>query len=120
MSAFRIAYEDEHLLVVDKAAGLVVHPARAHTQGTLSQLLGASAAGGDPERAGIVHRLDRDTSGLLVVARSQHAHKLLQAALARREITREYLALVRGRPPVLLMTFRSEVDYPRTVAYVAS
>jgi len=109
VSAFRIAYEDEHLLVVDKAAGLVVHPARAHTQGTLSQLLEVSAAGGDPERAGIVHRLDRDTSGLLVVARSQHAHKLLQAALARREITREYLALVRGRPPARSGTIEAPV-----------
>ena len=109
MSAFRIAYEDEHLLVVDKAAGLVVHPARAHTQDTLSQLLAASAAGGDTERAGIVHRLDRDTSGLLVVARSPHAHKLLQAALARREITRDYLALVRGRPPARSGTIEAPV-----------
>jgi 23S rRNA pseudouridine1911/1915/1917 synthase len=57
------------------------------------------AAGGDPERAGIVHRLDRDTSGLLLVARSQQAHRLLQRALGRREIEREYLALVEGRPP---------------------
>jgi 23S rRNA pseudouridine1911/1915/1917 synthase len=86
-------------LVVDKAAGLVVHPARGHRQGTLSQLLDGVAAGGDPGRAGIVHRLDRDTSGLLVVARSEEAHGLLQAALAARLIEREYLALVLGRPP---------------------
>ena len=98
MSAFRIAYEDEHLLVVDKGPGVVVHPARGHGEGTLAQLLAASAAGGDPERAGIVHRLDRDTSGLLVVARSEQAHRRLQAALKRRLIEREYLALVRGRP----------------------
>lgn len=95
----RIAYEDEHLLVVDKPAGLVVHPARGHREGTLSQLLSEQLAGGEPERAGIVHRLDRDTSGLLVLARSEQAHKRLQAAMARREIKREYLALVEGRPP---------------------
>jgi 23S rRNA pseudouridine1911/1915/1917 synthase len=99
---FRVAYEDEHLLVVDKAPGVVVHPAKGHRQDTLSQLLAAAAAGaagGDPERAGIVHRLDRDTSGLLVVARSEQAHAALQKALARREIEREYIALVQGRPP---------------------
>jgi 23S rRNA pseudouridine1911/1915/1917 synthase len=96
---FAIAYEDEHLLVVDKAAGLVVHPASGHRQDTLSQLLAGSAAGGEPERAGIVHRLDRDTSGLLVVARSEDAHRRLQQALRRRLIQREYLALVQGTPP---------------------
>ena len=99
MSGFTIAYEDEHLLVVDKGPGLVVHPARGHREDTLAQLLGESAAGGDPERAGIVHRLDRDTSGLLIVSRSEEAHSLLQAALAQRLIEREYLALVQGRPP---------------------
>lgn len=98
-ATFTIPYEDEHLLVVDKAAGLVVHPARGHRQGTLSQLLDGIAAGGDPGRAGIVHRLDRDTSGLLVVARSEEVHGLLQAALAARLIEREYVALVQGRPP---------------------
>jgi 23S rRNA pseudouridine1911/1915/1917 synthase len=96
---FTIAYEDEHLLVIDKAPGLVVHPARGHREDTLSQLLAPSLAGGEPERAGIVHRLDRDTSGLLVVARSEEAHRLLQQALAQRRIEREYLALVEGRPP---------------------
>jgi 23S rRNA pseudouridine1911/1915/1917 synthase len=95
---FRIAYEDEHLLVVDKSAGVVVHPARGHHEDTLSQLL-TGIAGGDPQRAGIVHRLDRDTSGLLVVARSDEVHAALQRALQRREIEREYLALVQGRPP---------------------
>ena len=83
VTLFTIAYEDEHLLVVDKGPGLVVHPARGHREVTLAQLLGKSAAGGDPERAGIVHRLDRDTSGLLIVARSEEAHRLLQAALAQ-------------------------------------
>ena len=99
MTPFTIAYEDEHLLVVDKGPGLVVHPARGHREGTLAQLLGASIAGGDPERAGIVHRLDRDTSGLLIVSRSEEAHRLLQSALGRRLIEREYLALVQGLPP---------------------
>jgi 23S rRNA pseudouridine1911/1915/1917 synthase len=96
---FTIAYEDEYLLVVDKGPGVVVHPARGHREGTLAQLLAPLAAGGDAERPGIVHRLDRDTSGLLLVARSEQAHRLLQRAIGRREIEREYLALVEGRPP---------------------
>jgi 23S rRNA pseudouridine1911/1915/1917 synthase len=98
--AFIVAYEDEHLLVIDKPAGLVVHPARGHREGTLAQLLAGMAAGGeDPARAGIVHRLDRDTSGLLVVARSDEVHAKLQALLRERRLEREYLALVQGRPP---------------------
>jgi 23S rRNA pseudouridine1911/1915/1917 synthase len=109
LSGFAIAYEDEHLLVVDKGAGVVVHPARGHAEGTLAQLLAGSARGGDPERAGIVHRLDRDTSGLLVVARSEEAHRKLQAALARRLIQREYLALVQGRPPARSGTIEAPV-----------
>jgi 23S rRNA pseudouridine1911/1915/1917 synthase len=108
-SPFAVAYEDEHLLVVDKPAGLVVHPARGHREGTLAQLLAPLAAGGDPERAGIVHRLDRDTSGLLLVARSQEAHRLLQRALARRRIEREYLALVQGRPPARSGTIEAPI-----------
>jgi 23S rRNA pseudouridine1911/1915/1917 synthase len=109
-SRFTIAYEDEHLLVVDKPAGLVVHPARGHREGTLSQLLGPAAAGGpDPQRAGIVHRLDRDTSGLLIVARSDEAHRLLQRALAERRIVREYLALVHGRPPARTGTIEAPI-----------
>ena len=109
MSAFRIAYEDQYLLVVDKVPGVVVHPARGHGEGTLAQLLAASAAGGDPERAGIVHRLDRDTSGLLVVSRSEQAHRRLQAALRRRLIEREYLALVRGQPPARSGTIEAPI-----------
>jgi 23S rRNA pseudouridine1911/1915/1917 synthase len=96
---FTIAYQDDHLLVIDKAPGLVVHPARGHREGTLAQLLAGLVAGGEPGRAGIVHRLDRDTSGLLVVSRSDEAHRLLQEALAGRRIEREYIALVEGRPP---------------------
>jgi 23S rRNA pseudouridine1911/1915/1917 synthase len=95
----RIAFEDEHLLVVDKPAGLVVHPGAGNRTGTLVQgLLGRGLAGGDPERPGIVHRLDRDTSGLLVVSRTQEAYDGLQALVRRRALEREYLALVRGRP----------------------
>ena len=114
MSGFRIAYEDQHVLVVDKDAGIVVHPARGHREGTLAQLLAGSAAGGDPARAGIVHRLDRDTSGLLVVARSEEAHRKLQAALRGRLIEREYLALVQGRPPARAGTIEAPVGrHPR-------
>jgi 23S rRNA pseudouridine1911/1915/1917 synthase len=96
----RIAYDDEHLLVVDKPAGIVVHPSAGHDRGTLVHgLLGHAVAGGeDAERPGIVHRLDRDTSGLLVIARSDEAHRRLQRQLRKRELVREYLALVRGRP----------------------
>ncbi len=107
---FTVRYRDEHLLIVDKSAGVVVHPARGHREGTLSQLLAGDAAGGeDPERAGIVHRLDRDTSGLLVVARSDEAHRLLQAALSARELEREYLALVEGRPPARTGTIEAPI-----------
>jgi 23S rRNA pseudouridine1911/1915/1917 synthase len=94
-----LVYEDDHLLVVDKPAGLLIHPAPGRRGPTLAEALSARAAGGDePERAGIVHRLDRDTSGLLVVARSPQAHTALQRMLRKREITREYLALVSGQP----------------------
>jgi 23S rRNA pseudouridine1911/1915/1917 synthase len=96
----RIAYEDEHLIVVDKPAGVVVHPAPGHTAGTLVHgLLELGAEGGEEaDRPGIVHRLDRDTSGLLVVARSEEAYERLKQQVANRELERTYLALVRGRP----------------------
>jgi 23S rRNA pseudouridine1911/1915/1917 synthase len=95
----RIAYEDEHLVVVDKPAGLVVHPAPGHATGTLVHgLLAHDVAGGDEERPGIVHRLDRDTSGLMVVARSDEAYERLQELIRRREVERHYRALVVGRP----------------------
>ena len=95
-----VVLEDEHLLVVDKPAGVVVHPARGHRGVTLVHgLLSRSIAGGDaPERPGIVHRLDRDTSGLLVVARSAEAYRRLRSLVRRRALERHYLALVRGRP----------------------
>ena len=94
----RIAYEDEHLLVVDKPAGLVVHPAPGHATGTLVHGLVGVAGGGQEERPGIVHRLDRDTSGLMVVARSAEAHRRLERLVRRRRLERRYLALVCGRP----------------------
>ena len=98
-ASFTAVYEDEHLIVVDKPAGVVVHPARGHATGTLAQALGARAAGGtDAWRAGIVHRLDRDTSGLLVVAKSDSVHRALKSLLASRKLTREYQALVDGHP----------------------
>ena len=96
---FGIAWEDERLLVVDKPAGVATHPSAGHRSGTLSQGLAGRAAGGeDPERPGIVHRLDLGTSGLLVVARDDETHRALQEAISAREIRREYLALVAGRP----------------------
>ena len=95
----RIAYEDDDLVVVDKPAGLVVHPAPGHATGTLVHgLLDHDVAGGDADRPGIVHRLDRDTSGLMVVARSEEAHSRLQEFVRGHELDRHYGALVVGRP----------------------
>lgn len=95
-----IVYEDEHMLVVDKAAGMVVHPAPGNWTGTLvNALMGRGeplAAGGSVERAGLVHRLDKDTSGLLIVAKTDSAHRTLSAALASRRVTRRYAALCWG------------------------
>src|SRR3954464_15572381 len=110
---FAVRYEDDDLLVVDKPAGVVVHPARGHRSGTLAQALAGVAAGGEEGRAGIVHRLDRDTSGLLVVARSPEAHRRLKAALQARTITREYLALVEGRPPARTGTIDAPIGRDR-------
>ena len=114
VEGLRVVFEDEHLLVVDKPAGVVVHPAAGHAHGTLVQgLLSQSIEGGEePERPGIVHRLDRDTSGLLVVARSDEAHRRLQQLLRERELVREYAALVRGRPRSRAGTDRG-ADRPR-------
>jgi 23S rRNA pseudouridine1911/1915/1917 synthase len=96
---FEVVFEDEHLLVIDKPPGVVIHPAPGHHGPTLAQALAGRALGGpDPERAGIVHRLDRDTSGLLVVAKSEEAHAAMRRLMRARRITREYLALVEGRP----------------------
>jgi 23S rRNA pseudouridine1911/1915/1917 synthase len=101
---FVVRYEDEHLLVVDKPAGIVVHPSPGHRTGTLVHgLLEHRVRGGeDPTRPGIVHRLDRDTSGLLLVARSDRAHRRLARMLRDRRIDRRYLVLVHGAPPPAL------------------
>jgi 23S rRNA pseudouridine1911/1915/1917 synthase len=94
-----IVHEDEHLLVVDKPAGLVVHPSGPEERVTLAHgLVSLGAAGGEPERPGLVHRLDRDTSGLLLVARSEGAYEALSTAIRERRVERRYLALVRGAP----------------------
>jgi 23S rRNA pseudouridine1911/1915/1917 synthase len=96
----RVLYQDEHLAVVDKPAGISVHAGAGQRRQTLAgQLVTLGAAGGpDPERPGVVHRLDRDTSGALVAARSEAAHAALQDAIRRRDVERRYLALVRGHP----------------------
>jgi 23S rRNA pseudouridine1911/1915/1917 synthase len=94
-----VSYEDEHLLVLDKPAGLVVHPAPGHWDDTLVNALaarGTALASGGQGRPGIVHRLDRDTSGLMVVAKTDLAHRRLGAALAARRVTRRYAALTWG------------------------
>jgi 23S rRNA pseudouridine1911/1915/1917 synthase len=111
---FEIAYEDGHLLVVDKPAGIVVHPARGNRSRTLAQALAGVAAGGEePWRAGIVHRLDRDTSGLLVVAKSEETHRGLKALLAARRLHREYLTLVDGRPEARSGTIEAPIGRDR-------
>jgi 23S rRNA pseudouridine1911/1915/1917 synthase len=95
----RIAYDDEHVLVVDKPSGVVVHPSPGHASGTLVHgLVGLAGGGEDEERPGIVHRLDRDTSGLLVVARTDEAFERLQQLVRERALERRYKAVVRGRP----------------------
>ena len=95
----RIAWQDEWLAVVDKPAGLIVHAAPGHRGTTLVDELEELLGGGDdPGRPGIVHRLDRDTSGLMVVARTDEAHRRLARAIKAHEVRREYLALVEGRP----------------------
>jgi 23S rRNA pseudouridine1911/1915/1917 synthase len=97
-----VVYEDADLIVVDKPAGLVVHPGAGNKTGTLVQGLMARypeiAAVGDPARPGIVHRIDKDTSGLLAVARSERGYTQLNAQIAARAMTRRYLALVWGHP----------------------
>jgi len=96
-----VVYEDDHVLVVDKPAGMVVHPGAGRSRGTLAAAVLAHApttAGvGGPRRPGIVHRLDKDTSGLLVVAKTSAAYDDLVEQLAARTVTRRYLAVVHGR-----------------------
>ncbi|MBX5440595.1 MAG: RluA family pseudouridine synthase [Solirubrobacteraceae bacterium] len=108
---YGVAYEDDALLVVDKPAGLVVHPAAGHWTGTLSQAL--QARGIRAERGGIVHRLDRDTSGLLLAAKDDVTLHALQDELRERRIEREYLALVAGRPPARTGTIDAPIGRDR-------
>ncbi len=99
-----VLYQDDHLVVVNKPPGMVVHPAKGHWSGTLASALqfhfgpALSAAGG-LSRPGIVHRLDRDTSGVILVARSDQAHAALAKQFAARSVEKEYFALVCGCPP---------------------
>lgn len=98
-----ILYEDAHLIVIDKPAGLVVHPAPGHSGGTLVNALLAHCKGslsgiGGVERPGIVHRLDKDTSGLMVAAKTDAAHRDLAAQFAEHSVERVYAAIVKGVP----------------------
>lgn len=97
----KIVYEDESLLVVDKPSGMVVHPAPGNWTGTLVNALigrseGLANEGEEPERAGVVHRLDKETSGLLIVAKTDRAHRLLSSAIAARRVTRRYAVMTWG------------------------
>lgn len=103
-----VVYEDEHILVINKPAGLVVHPAAGNDRGTmLNALIHHAPTLKEVPRAGIVHRLDKDTSGLLVVAKDLTAHKYLVEQLQRREFERDYLAVVQG-----VMTAGGRIDAP--------
>ncbi|MEO6323398.1 MAG: RluA family pseudouridine synthase [Thermoanaerobaculia bacterium] len=100
--ALSVLYEDDYLLVIDKPPGLVVHPAVGHRQGTLvhALLFRSQDWGGESDRPGLVHRLDKDTSGVLIVAKTQGAHALLTKAMRNRTMEKQYWAVVYGRPPV--------------------
>ena len=107
-----VLYEDEHILAIDKPAGLVVHPSPGHDSGTLVNALlhhvrDLSGIGGEL-RPGIVHRLDRDTTGVLLVAKTDQAHASLSRQMKKRHLRKEYLALVAGFPRVR----KGEVAYP--------
>lgn len=115
----KIVFEDEHLLVVDKPAGLVVHPAAGHADGTLVNALlhhcqGKLSGIGGVERPGIVHRIDRDTSGLLVVAKSDAAHEGLAKLFAAHDIDRQYWAIVSGVPAPPAGTIRTQIGRSTT------
>ncbi len=110
----RVAFEDEHLLVIDKPAGVVVHPSIGHATGTLVHGLVGVAGGGEESRRGIVHRLDRDTSGLLVVAKTEDAFRALQRLVKGRGLEREYLALVKGKPRSRAGTIEAPIGRDRS------
>jgi 23S rRNA pseudouridine1911/1915/1917 synthase len=98
--AIPVVYEDAALLVIDKPAGMVVHPAAGHDEGTVVHgLIAEGLAGGHDRRPGVVHRLDKDTSGLMVLARDERAYAALVALMAARRISREYVALLCGDLP---------------------
>ena len=112
--ALAIRYEDEHLLVIDKPAGLVVHPAPGNPDQTLVNALlahcGESLTGiGGVQRPGIVHRIDKDTSGLMVVAKTELAHQKLAADFAAHRLTRSYLAFVKGVPQLRSGTIATRI-----------
>ena len=112
--ALTIPYEDDHLLIVDKPAGLVVHPSAGHADGTLVNALLHHCAGrlsgiGGVERPGIVHRIDKDTSGLLVIAKSDAAHEGLAKLFATHDIDRQYWAVVSGIPAPPAGTIRTQI-----------
>lgn len=112
--ALAVVYEDAHLLVIDKPAGLVVHPAAGHADGTLVNALLHHCAGqlsgiGGVARPGIVHRIDKDTSGLLVVAKTDAAHLGLAAQFAEHTINRRYVAIIQGRPSPADGTVRGNI-----------
>ncbi len=112
--ALNIVFEDDHLIIVDKPAGLVVHPAAGHADGTLVNALlhhckGQLSGIGGVERPGIVHRIDRDTSGLLVVAKNDKAHEGLAKLFAAHDIERRYLAIVAGVPAPPAGTIRTQI-----------
>jgi len=123
-----LIYEDDDLLVVNKPAGLVVHPAPGHASGTLVNALLAHCPDltgiGGALRPGIVHRLDKETSGLLAVAKHDRAHRFLAAQLKERRMDKRYLTLVDGRPTADSGTIEAPIGrdprYPRQMAAVAS
>lgn len=109
-----IVFEDEHLIIVDKPAGLVVHPSAGHDDGTLVNALlyhcnGSLSGIGGVERPGIVHRIDRDTSGLIVAAKTDKAHIGLSTLFAAHDIDRQYLAIVSGRPKQAKGTIATQI-----------
>ncbi|MBK6706065.1 MAG: RluA family pseudouridine synthase [Sphingomonadales bacterium] len=114
-----IIFEDEHLIVVNKPAGLVVHPAAGHADGTLVNALlhhckGKLSGIGGVQRPGIVHRIDRDTSGLLVVAKTDKAHEGLAKLFAAHDIERRYLAVVIGHPSPPAGTISTQIGRSTT------
>ena len=111
---FAVVFEDDDVLIVDKGPGVVVHPGSGVKDETLAEALAGRVAGGeDPQRPGVVHRLDRDTSGLLVFSRNQAAWEALSGQIRDREVEREYVALVQGRPPARTGTIEAPLGRDR-------